>query len=138
MAVPEDDRLVGILNRIQGWSVAADQKTGVIVAIQTLACGFLFPEVRDWFKSPHTSVGINIALLAAGCLLGAGIANALRALFPNIQGPELRSVTFFGSIQMWSLEGFRQRLENMDGCGGWATTQRRFTEQRKSRRGSFN
>jgi Pycsar effector protein len=112
-AADDQSSLVGILNRVQGWTVAADQKISVITAIQTIACGFLFPELRDWIRAQHTSACIRVFLVIGAALLAVGIGYSLRALFPVIKEKTSRSATFFGSIQGWTLNEYRRHLAAM-------------------------
>lgn len=110
----EQSSLVGILNRVQAWTVAADQKISVVTAVQTLACGFLFPEVRDWISRPSTSTLLRVALLiGCGCLV-ASIACSLRALFPVTKVGSAKSATFFGTIESWSLADYEKHIAAMD------------------------
>ncbi len=105
--------LVGILNRVQGWTVAVDQKISVIAAVQAIVCGFLFSELRDWLDAEHTTTLIKVLVFAGGGLLLVGIGFSLRASFPVIEGARLKSVTFFGTIASWSPAEYQKRLEEM-------------------------
>jgi hypothetical protein len=113
-AVSEQSSLVGILDRVQGWTVAADQKISVVTAVQTLACGFMFPELRDWLQNAATSPSLKVLLFAAGALLVAGVGLSLRALFPVIKEAAPRSATFFGSIDALTAAEYRALLDGMD------------------------
>ncbi len=110
----EQSSLVGILNRVQGWITAVDQKVEVVTAVQTLACGFLFPEIRDWISRPHTSLYLKVGLFAGCGLLIVSIGFSLRALYPVVKGDARRSATFFGTIQAWSVEEYDKHMALMD------------------------
>src|SRR5688500_5860276 len=112
----EDDQrsLVGILNRVQGWTIAADQKISVVTAIQAIVCGFLFQELRDWIKNEHTSVLITVAVLSGLPLLAAAVVTTLYALSPTITGTAHKSATVFGTTDTWSLDFCRRHLASMD------------------------
>jgi len=116
MSSPLEDQssLVGILNRVQAWAVAADQKIGVVTAIQTLICGFLFNELSGWLGRPDTTTLITLALYVACGLLVLGIGFCAKGLFPNVHTSPGKSVTFFGTIQSWSLADYRATVAAMD------------------------
>lgn len=106
-----------ILDRVQAWITSVDQKLGVIAAIQTIACGFLFPELSEWVQKPTTSAGVKVALVAGAVVLAMGLGFALYALFPITTTTNKRkktSVTFFGSIvEFDSNNEYGERLEKM-------------------------
>ena len=110
--------LKGILDRVQQWTAAADQKTEILTAIETLALGFVLPQVSTWLGAEHTTPLIKVMLHASCVVLAVGVAMSVYALFPRT-APSADSLTYFGSIQGMSLEEYRRRLEAMDPAG-WA------------------
>lgn len=111
--VRELSDLKGILDRVQLWTAAADQKTEVLTAVETLALGFLLPQVSVWLNAPHTTSLIKVLLHASCLMLAAGVAVSVYALFPRT-APTAGSLTFFGTIQGLSLEEYRSRLGAAD------------------------
>lgn len=114
----EQSSLVGILNRIQAWIVAADQKISVVTAIETLICGFLFVELKSWIQNPITSMTVRVMLHASAAVLAIGLGYSVLALFPQLKKKKHRrspgqSAMFFGHIQQLPLEEYRQKLQAM-------------------------
>lgn len=115
----EDQRnLVGILNRIQAWTVAADQKISVITAVEALICGFLFNELNSWLQTPSASMTVRLMLHVGAAGLAIGIGYSVLGLFPQLKKQKLRltpgkSVTFFGHIEELPLEEYREKLQAM-------------------------
>jgi hypothetical protein len=118
--VPDDTEdlasLKGTLDRVQLWTAAADQKTEILTAIETLALGFLLPQVSEWLDGEHTTSLIKVLLHASCLVLGVGVAVSVYALFPRT-APTVGSLTFFGTIQGIPLEEYRRRLSGMDPAG---------------------
>lgn len=105
--------LKGILDRVQLLTAVADQKTEVFTAIQTLALGFLLPEVSKWLAATFTTRLMTWLLHSACVLLALGVAASIYALFPRTDAPA-RSLTYFDTIRSMSLGEYRRRLSVAD------------------------
>lgn len=117
-SIDDHRSLVGILNRVQGWITAADQKIGVITAIQTIVSGFLFNEISDRLETERTSIAVRVALHLGAIPLAVGIGYSVIGLFPQLRKQKRRwapgqSATFFGHIQALPLEEYRKKLSDM-------------------------
>jgi hypothetical protein len=110
----DDSELKGILDRVQQWGIAADNKVNVLTAIQAAVFAFILPKTGDWIQRPSTSNYMSVALALGLLLLVAALGASVAAIFPRTKNPHrLKSVTFFGDINAMTAADYRKKLDAM-------------------------
>ena len=109
-----DHDLKGILDRVQTWGIAADNKVNVLTAVQAAVFAFVLPKTGEWFDKPATSFWMEVFLACGLLLLAGGLAKCVDAIFPRTKNTQrIKSMTFFGDINALSLEEYRATLQEM-------------------------
>lgn len=102
-----------ILDRIQEWIKAADQKISVLLAFQGVVLTLIAPKLLAWFRFAvaHGRLTSFSLLLLGSLALLAGVVHILRALIPSLKHVlPSASITFFGDIAGMKLADFKNAI----------------------------
>lgn len=101
-----------VLERNLGWVVAAEVKTGVVVAIDTAMLGALAAAFSALQPTERLAWANLMTTLSAGCLL-ASVYCAAMAVLPRMNGPK-SSLVFFGGIAKHDTSDFQQTFRSSE------------------------
>lgn len=98
-----------ILERHLAWIAAAEVKTGVVVAIDTVMVGALATAFSAQ-QSIERAAWIDLVAFVAGACLASALFCAAMALLPRVDGPKSSKI-FFGRIAQNDALDYSQRFQ---------------------------